>query len=733
MNLETENVKVLVVDDLPEKRLVLQVILNDLGSDVETVTASTGDEALQKLLEHEFAVILLDVNMPGMDGLETASYIRRRKKSAHTPIIFVTAYADELLASQGYSLGAVDYILSPVVPEILRTKVAVFVDLFRKTQQVQRQAEERVILAREQSARVAAEAATRRSNFLAEATKALSGSLELESTMKALARVAVGGLADASAITFVDPAEVLGDTHFFCGPESSLLEFTADQAQRAGPFAELLCQAAASGEIVYAEDVGQWPTDCLGDSARWRESADAAHNRAKMGHWPLKSVTVAPLSAGGKLVGLLTLAARRRTDESDRALIEDLTARAAMALDNARLYQDMRTANRRKDEFLAMLAHELRNPLAPIRNAAQILRVVGMDDPVLNQARDTIDRQVSHMVRLIDDLVDVSRLARGKVVLRMETLDLVQLVRATADDFRGLVEQSGLTLEVKLPSKPVCVTGDPARISQMLANLLHNAHKFSDPGGRINVELTANAQAGMAAIVIRDQGIGMEPEILASAFEPFSQADRSLDRSRGGLGLGLALVKGLAEMHGGNVTATSSGLGCGVQMKIHLPLVAGASAPLAAASDEQLLVTAPLRILIIEDNRDAAESLKTLLRLIGHEAEVAYDGAAGVKLAAEFQPDAVLCDIGLPGEFDGYRVALSLRQDAQFASTYLVATTGYDREEDRSQSRRAGFNAHLTKPVSLTDLQRLLSEVSAIPQTRAATYRDSGITDSCRR
>jgi PAS domain S-box-containing protein len=366
----------------------------------------------------------------------------------------------------------------------------------------------------------------------------------------------------------------------------------------------------------------------------------------------------------------------------------------------------LKEADRRKDDFLAMLAHELRNPLAPIRNSVQVLRLIGLSDANLAQARDVIERQVGQMARLVDDLLDVSRISRGKILLRREPLDLVPLVRATVEDHRSLLEGSGLSLTVELVDRPLWARGDPTRLSQVVGNLLHNASKFTDAGGSVLVRLTGDEQA--VELMVQDSGIGMSPDILGRLFEPFSQADRSIDRSRGGLGLGLALVKGLVEMHGGSVCASSAGFGKGSAFVVRLPLSRPEDTPQPRDSNYRR-EGQPVRILIIEDNRDAADSLRMVLQLLGYEVALAHSARPGLDLAQEFRPAIVLCDIGLPGGMDGHDVARAFRADAELCSALLVALSGYGQEEDQRKARQAGFDYHMTKPASLDELQRVLA------------------------
>jgi signal transduction histidine kinase/DNA-binding response OmpR family regulator len=698
---DSDKVNILIVDDLPEKHLVLSAILEELDQNI--ITARSGDEALRQVLDKEFAVILLDVNMPGMDGFETAAYIRRRKRSAHTPIIFITAFADELHTAQGYSLGAVDYILSPVVPDVLRTKVKVFVDLFRMTQQVRRQAEERVALIQEQAARAAAEENTRRSSFLAEAGAALAGSLDPQTTARNLARLAVPFLADLCSVTVVGAhGQPWHSEVAWVLPQGGAVDactLVSSEAPR-DELREALEESLASGRMQILEelDVPYPPPGCNGSLP------PGTDNRAH-------AAVVLPLMARGHTLGALTLAlgaSGRRYRPADLVLAEDLAGRAAIALDNARLYQDIQEGDRRKNEFLAMLAHELRNPLAPIRNAVQVMRMISSGDLTVAQARDIIDRQVTHMARLIDDLLDMSRLSRGKILLRKEPLNLVQLVRGVTEDYRSILEDAGLTLHVHLPDEPIWTLGDPTRLSQVVGNVLHNAQKFTDRGGQVSVALEAEPDGKHCRIVVRDTGIGMDAEMLARVFDAFSQADRSLDRSRGGLGLGLALVKGLLDLHGGEVLAASEGVGQGTEITIRLPMEeqpvqVRRAEPASGGADSVL------RVLVIEDNHDAAESMRVLLSLNGHEVKVAFSGPSAMEVGRDHLPEVVLCDIGLPGGMDGYAVARAFRSDPRLSGAFMIALTGYGQEEDQRRSREAGFDVHLTKPVDFTELQRLLA------------------------
>jgi signal transduction histidine kinase/DNA-binding response OmpR family regulator len=691
-----EKANILIVDDLPDKLLVLQSILEEL--DQKVIQARSGEEALRRVLENDFAVILLDVHMPGgMDGFETAALIRQRRRSAHIPIIFITAFADEMHTAQGYSLGAVDYILSPVIPEVLRTKVRVFVELFLMTQQVRRQADERVALAREQTARAAAEEANRRSAFLAEATSVLSRSLEPETTLRGLAQLVIPFLADLSAVVAVNEQGEPGATEMaWMGPEATVLTHTCSPPALPAPLIESVRHVLTSRRT-------EFQPACQGSSDKDRQlplPAGAARP---------DSAVLLPLLARDRLLGVLVLtraAGKPAWAPAEVALAEDLASRAAIALDNARLHQNIQEADRRKDEFLAMLGHELRNPLTPIRNAVEVMRMLGPRHPTLEQAREMIDRQVTQMTRLIDELLDVSRLSRGKILLRHEPLDFTQLVRRTAEDYRPSLEKSGLRLLVDLPDRPLTVRGDTTRLAQVIGNLLHNAGKFTRPAGEVEVSLAAG-EAGRAVLAIRDTGIGIEPSMRERVFEAFTQLDQGSDR--GGLGLGLTLVKRLVELHHGEVGIDSAGVGMGTTVWVSLPTEAASpSGTEPAQSACCLRLPEPLRILLIEDHPDVAESMRMALSLAGHQVSIAFTGAEGVNRAQEVRPDVVLCDIGLPSGMDGYAVARALRNDPSLASVYLIAATGYGQQEDQRRTREAGFDAHVTKPVDFAILKRLL-------------------------
>ncbi|HET9653607.1 MAG TPA: ATP-binding protein, partial [Usitatibacter sp.] len=374
--------------------------------------------------------------------------------------------------------------------------------------------------------------------------------------------------------------------------------------------------------------------------------------------------------------------------------------------DRKRNEEALREADRRKDEFLATLAHELRNPLAPIRNAVQLLHMRGRQSPEIAGARDIIDRQTRHMTRLVDDLLEASRITRGKVELRLEDVPLAAVVNDALDAVRPLLENAGHDLVVDLPPGDVTLRADPTRLTQVILNLLNNAVKYTPPRGHIR--LAARVAGDDLAITVSDDGIGIPPERLPHLFQMFSQVAPPLDRVQGGLGIGLALVRGLVQLHGGSVEARSDGPGRGSRFVVHLPVVVGHDVPLPRRAPRMLTeAPKPRRVLVVDDNHDAADSLVNLLRVMGHEVLAAYDGLEAVDAAQGFDPDVVLLDIGLP-IMNGYEAARRLRGMPQGERVRLVAVTGWGQDADKRRALQAGFDHHLTKPVSMEQLQQVL-------------------------
>jgi CheY-like chemotaxis protein len=406
---------------------------------------------------------------------------------------------------------------------------------------------------------------------------------------------------------------------------------------------------------------------------------------------------VSPLrDATGRIVGASKIA---RDITEQKRLQEELQERT----------RQLTEAERRKDEFLAMLAHELRNPLAPLLNAIRLLQEFG-SDPRLRWATEVVQRQVQQMSRLVDDLLDIARIAQGKVQIHKEPVELAAVVARAVETSRPLIDARRHDLTVALPSGPVWLEADPARLAQVLINLLNNAAKYTKEGGQL--WLAAEREKGDVVLRVRDTGVGIPPEVLPKIFNLYHQEERSLDRSQGGLGIGLSLVRGLVEMHGGSVAAASPGVGRGSEFTVRIPALADAPRGTEGNGKQDRAGQAngrtPFqRFLVVDDNRDSAESLALLLKVKGYEVQTAYDGVAALERARVIQPDVVLLDIGLP-RMDGYEVARRLRQEGG-RQAVLVALTGYGTNEDLQRSREAGFDHHLIKPVELDALDELLA------------------------
>ena len=386
----------------------------------------------------------------------------------------------------------------------------------------------------------------------------------------------------------------------------------------------------------------------------------------------------------------------------------DLTQLKRAQQEREQLLEQLRETDRRKDEFLAVLAHELRNPLAPVKNSLEIIKRAHSDLGLLDHARETMERQLSHMVRLIDDLLDVSRITHDRLELRCSLCELRPIIEQAAQTVQPLADSRGHHLSVELPDAPVQLNADPARLTQVFINLLENACKYTDPGG--SVRLTAEIAEDEAVVVVEDTGVGIDAQVLPTIFDMFTRVDQSLERQQGGLGLGLTLVRRLTELHGGSVDAASAGRGLGSRFTVRLPRVEAIARLQAVPAAGAVSEAAPFRILVVDDNRDATESLTMLLRLTGHETRSAFDGNSAVQLAEDFQPDVVLLDIGLPG-LNGYDVARRIRAQPWGDHTVLVALTGWGQEEDRRLSSEAGFDAHLVKPIDHGQLMVLLARL----------------------
>jgi len=548
---------ILMVDDQPARLLTYRAILEPLGHNL--VAVNSGLEALDALMKQEFAVVLLDVKMPGMDGFETAELIHDHPRFETIPIIFVTGvHVTEFDRLKGYKAGAIDYVYIPVIPEILRSKVAVLVELYTKRRELQGVNKE-----------------------LADSNK---------------------GLAEANS---------------------------ALQTEKTRELEEL------NGHLRRAND----------ELSRSNESLE--------------------------------------NEIRERTRAENMLKEAVV----------------KRDEFLAMLSHELRNPLSPLRNASHMLMQGETQDPKIIWSRGVIERQLKHMIRLVDDLLDVSRIARGKIVLVSERVNVAEIVAAAVETVQPLLEQKKQQLEVSNNEADLTVRGDPVRLSQVVGNLLHNAAKYTGEGGRI--VLATRANAGSAEISVRDSGIGISAESMPHIFELFTQIPSERVNTGGGLGIGLALVRALVELHGGDISASSSGLDRGSEFTLRLPLFlddVAATEKSQAIPKTEPVVQVRRNILIADDNQDALESLALMLRLEGHEVHCASDGEEALALAGQRRPEIVVLDVGMP-KLDGCEVARRIRAESWGRDAVLVALTGWGQEMDRRRSREAGFDMHLVKPV----------------------------------
>lgn len=705
------DVNILVVDDQADKLLVYQTVLAELGENI--VTAASGEEALRLMLRTDFAVVLLDVNMPVMDGFETAALIRGRKKLAHTPIIFVTAFGDEMHAAQGYSLGAVDYILTPVIPDVLRTKVKVFVQLYRMTAQVKQQAEDRIQLVREQTARAAAELAIRRAAFLAEASQDLSGSLEVDTAGMRLTQFVVPFLADLCALVLIDEYDEMDNVTlaWMSLQAGDALLQTASASQFMD--ADIRCavqRALHSGSCEEIQLIGDHSTLQISTFAGNTDTLDLGVNLAQ--------ATLFPLAARGRKLGVLLLgfSAERDLGPAEKALASELAGRVAIALDNARLYSKIREADRRKDEFLAMLAHELRNPLAPIRNAVEIMRLRNPPDAAPDEVCEVIAKEVRHMSRLVDDLLDVSRINRGKITLKLSAVDVSAVLPLAIASKQSMFDSRSQTLQLAVPAMPLWVQGDPVRLTQVIVNLVDNAAKFTPEGGTLWVQ--ADCVDGQCELRVRDNGIGIAMKLLPEIFNLFIQGERSLDRHLGGLGIGLALVKDLVELHGGTIRASSDGVGKGSEFVVRLPLLKEEPTTVETVAPAASQSAQNHRILVVDDHVDAALSLAMLLRLHGHTVETAHTGVDALQLVLQFRPRLAVLDIGLPG-MDGYELAARLLELPEMQDATLIALTGYGQVEDQRRSAAAGFHHHLVKPVEPATLHAIIDAHDELHNARS--------------
>ena len=541
--------------------------------------------------------------------------------------------------------------------------------------------------------------AERTTHFIAEASSILAQLTDYESTLKKVAGFAVPTFADWCAVDLIGEN---GDLHRVAvthtDPEK--VQLAHDLMERYPPRSDDphgIPRVIRTGRPELVSDI----SDSILESLAY----DTEHLRIARA-LGLKSYICVPLQTRGQVLGALsfvTAESGRRYEHHDLLVAEDLSRRAATAIDNAMLYAEVKNADRRKDEFLAMLAHELRNPLAPIRTGLDVLALSGTDRQVV----EPMLQQIEHLVRLVDDLLDVSRIMRGRVELRRQQVQLASLIERSIATVQPLIDAHGHALTVRQADEPVWLDADPVRLTQAIANLLTNAAKYTPSGG--SIMLATELRGGNVLISVKDSGIGMESDLLPRIFDLFTQATRSIDRSQGGLGIGLTVVKNLIEMHGGTVQGHSAGPGQGSEFTIVLPVAMPDQSNHSGGGLKT--IGRRLRILIVDDNVAAAHMLEMLLKRLGnHETMVVYEGSHVLEAATHHRPDLILLDIGLPG-MSGYEVAHSLRQYPEFHHVLLVAVTGYGTEQDRKKSLEVGFDDHAVKPLTIEAIEKMLATV----------------------
>jgi signal transduction histidine kinase/ActR/RegA family two-component response regulator len=541
-------------------------------------------------------------------------------------------------------------------------------------------------------------------SFLASASTTLAALADRQSALQQAARLPVPFLADWCVVYVIDEHGAI-DYHAHAHREvqkevllgEMLSKFPLDWSSNTATV-----QALRTGR---PQLMDQLPEPLLSSFAQTEEHREMVRILG-----PLAVISV-PLKIREKTIGVIGLVScdrNRRYGQREVELAENLAERVAVAVENARLFHAVKEASRQKDEFLAMLAHELRNPLAAIKYAVASGRMSPADAP--EETFEIIDRQTQNLAHLIEDLLDVSRISRDKVTLRKETVDLASIISGATSTVRPLIEDRRHELILEMPEEAVYVLADPTRAEQIVTNLLTNAAKYTRNGGRVTVRATTDANE--AVIEVIDTGIGLPPELLNRVFDLFAQADRTLDRSEGGLGIGLTVAQKLAEMHGGIITAESDGLGKGSKFTMRLPLCrespAGEQVSQSDATMTPQSQQLPQKILVVDDNRDTATSCARLLKGMGHDVQTAFDGLAALEAVRSFKPQTILLDIGLPG-MNGFEVAKTLR-DEGFANEVIVAVSGYGQPEDRERSRQAGFDDHLVKPVHRDTLVAVIQQ-----------------------
>ena len=731
-NKGNDRINILMVDDSATNLLALESILR--APDRNLIRAGSGEDALRYLLDNEAAVVLLDVYMPGIDGLQTAELIRGREKSRDIPIIFLTANTTgHTHLSRGYSLGAVDYIVKPIDPAILRSKVNVFVELFKKAREVKRQAQ----LLEQQNQEIK-NANLERLRSLIDLGHELAAEHEPAAVLRKFCRSAQRVI-DAEEVAVV----MLGNDeqtprHFFrCDRHGRIHERGRMPPVVQHALRRVLTELAPirldeSSDLLIDDDVN-----------------------------PIESFLGAPILSAGVMLGWFYLLNRRGADhfgESDESLAATLANHVAVAYENARLYAESQNhatelrmemavrrqaeeerahllireqaaraeaeaANKNKDEFLATLSHELRTPLTAILGWSHLLRTKKLNEPDINRAIDTIERNARSQSQLIDDLLDVSRIITGKLSIDRTRVDLAKVIEGALDVTRPLAEAKEIQFTIAIEPSPCFVHGDSTRLQQIFWNLFSNAVKFTPRGGRVVVDAkTINSRVTVA---VTDTGIGIKPELLPFIFDRFRQGDGSTTREHGGLGLGLAIVRHLVELHGGTVDVDSDGIECGATFKVTIPVaiadsfVDGKQIEVVPAETDNtsalsLQLLDGIKVLVVDDEHDSRELLTMILTRCGSDVRCSDSAASAFEAFNEWHPDLLVSDIGMPIE-DGYSLIQKVRS---LGSNYAqqvpaVALTAYATDEDRMQALSAGFQMHVPKPIEPESFVTSLASVLA--------------------
>jgi signal transduction histidine kinase/FixJ family two-component response regulator len=685
---------VLIVDDREDKRLALDAVLCDLP--ITLVIAASGREALRHVLNQDFAVILLDVDMPGMDGFETAQLIRTRQSSRDTPIIFITAHEDECFRERGYSLGAVDYILQPIAPDFLRSKVSVFVDLYRKNQIVTEQT--RWQLRRMDQLK-----------RLADASVAINAAPTMLQTLQIITDTARQLIDANQAITFLLGSSDEGLPH----KSRAICSFSEKYAlwrTRPLDLTPIADTAVAQSSVATRLTARQ-----LSTHPDWSIVGPLVEQQKIP---PVAGMLAAPLiGRDGKNLGVIYLAdavSGEFTDEDESILIQ-LAQMGAVALNNI-LNAQAREANRAKDQFIAVLSHELRTPLTPVLALIGSLETDERLPPDIVDDLATVRRNVELEARLIDDLLDLTRISKGKIQLQIAPVDAHASIRETLRICRTEIKDKDLQVAVKLQAQHFVINADETRVQQIFWNLLKNAVKFTPQSGRIEIHTDSSNDSGdFFSLTVTDTGIGIPPDALSRIFNAFEQGHSTITRQFGGLGLGLAITKALVDGHGGRIEVTSAGVNRGATFKVTLPLSSQKPQPRqapAAIDSKSSAAKSSQRILLVEDHPDTARVMLGLLKRAGYTVENARSVGSALELARLFQPDVVVSDIGLP-DATGLELMRQLRLMQPLITG--IAISGYGMEEDAAKSLEAGFSDHLTKPINPTLLLEKLHQLELRP------------------